>query len=311
MQPTILAIDQGTTNTKAILIDQNGSLVSIGACPLDISHPKPGWVEQSAEDIWVSVIKAVEQCLQSAPRHKILAVGISNQRESTVMWDRNSGEALAPVITWQCRRTSEQTQALIASGHEDQVLAKTGLPIDPLFPASKIHWLQQTTSNPNVCTGTVDSWLIWKLTGGSAFITDLSNASRTQLLNLQTGEWDSDLCSLYQVNPDTLPTPADSKHHFGNTKNVPGLDDGIPITSAIGDSHAALFGHAAYTPGEAKATFGTGSSVMMVSSEYTLPDQGMTTTIAWAIDRQNHLCAGRQYPRQRLHFPMGGRHTWP
>ena len=285
---TILAIDQGTTNTKAILLDHNGKIVAQGSAALAISHPQPGWVEQSAQDIWQSVLQAVQQCLQGAAEQTVLAIGISNQRESVIVWNGDTGEALAPAVTWQCRRTTLATEALKSSGYEDEVLSKTGLPLDPLFPASKIHWLLDRTAALAVkrCVGTVDSWLIWKLTNGKRYATDRSNASRTQLLDIRTGQWDEGLCKLFGVDEQLLAEVTDSQHRFGVTQKVPGVADGIPIASAIGDSHAALFGHAAFLPGEAKATFGTGSSVMMVASDFTVPTNGMTSTIAWSIDGQ-------------------------
>lgn len=280
----ILAIDQGTTNSKAVLLDHKGRIISQGSAPLDIAYPQPGWVEQSAEDIWLSVVEAIHLCIEQSPSANILALGISNQRESVAIWDSNTGKPLGPVITWQCRRTTPSTEKLKADGHEAKVLAKTGLPLDPLFPASKIHWLQSLASGTNTCVGTIDSWLIWNLTGGRCYATDRSNASRTQLMNVVTGQWDDDLCSLFGVDANTLATINDSKHLFGHTLNIPGVADGIPIASAIGDSHAALFGHAAFAPGEAKATFGTGSSVMMLTRDFNIPTDGMTTTVAWSID---------------------------
>ena len=285
-QDTILAIDQGTTNSKAVLLDRLGGIVSQGSAALDIAYPQPGWVEQSADDIWSSVIKAIERCLEQAPAHRILAIGISNQRESVVAWDANSGKPIAPAITWQCRRTSADTEKIKLAGHEPEVLAKTGLPLDPLFPASKLNWLMHKSAAPGTRFGTVDSWLIWKLTGGKRFATDRSNASRTQLLNVQTGAWDEDLCTLFNVDANRLPEVTDSKHPFGHTHRVLGLPDGIPIASAIGDSHAALFGHGAFQTGQAKTTFGTGASVMMVADTFMVPDNGMTSTIAWSIDDQ-------------------------
>lgn len=280
----ILSIDQGTTNSKAILLDQRGRIVSLGSAPLAISHPQSGWVEQSADDIWASVVNAIRECIDKAPTINIVAIGISNQRESVVLWDAKTGTPLGPAITWQCRRTTAQTEKLIADGNQQQVLAKTGLPLDPLFPATKIRWLLDNHSAPDCRVGTVDSWLIWNLTGGQTFATDRSNASRTQLLNVRTGQWDKELGALFGVDTDALAAVTNSKHLFGNTSNVAGLADGIPICSAIGDSHAALFGHAAFKPGDAKATFGTGSSVMMVVPEFDIPSNGMTTTIGWSID---------------------------
>jgi len=290
---TILCIDQGTTNSKAVLLNQQGQIVSQGSAPLAIAHPKPGWVEQSADDIWSSVVKAIGECVAKSPDSNILSIGISNQRESVVQWDANNGNAIGPAITWQCRRTTETTEKLKSDGHEAMVVAKTGLPLDPLFPASKIRWLLDLAGTKKRCIGTVDSWLIWKLTAGAQYATDRSNASRTQLLNVETGEWDQDLCALFGVDSDALATVTDSKHLFGYTKSVPELPDGISIASAIGDSHAALFGHAAFQPGEAKATFGTGSSVMMNVPEFIIPKDGMTTTIAWSIDgRITHALEG-------------------
>ncbi|MFK7992925.1 MAG: FGGY family carbohydrate kinase [Granulosicoccus sp.] len=280
----ILSIDQGTTNSKAILIGSDGQIIAQGSSPLNISYPKPGWVEQSAEEIWSSVIEAVRKCLEQSPGTKVVGIGLSNQRESVVAWDTQSGQSLAPAITWQCRRTASATECLKSEGHEPTVLALTGLPLDPLFPASKIRWLMDNTQGTNRCIGTVDSWLIWKLTGGQHYATDRSNASRTQLLNVQSGQWDESLCTLFGVDIKLLPEVRNSQHTFGHTRDVPGLGDGIPVASAIGDSHAALFGHAAFHPGEAKVTFGTGSSVMMVTSAFQMPADGMTCTIAWSVD---------------------------
>ena len=242
-------------------------------------------MEQDAEDIWNSVVKAVAACLDAAEGTEILGLGISNQRETVLTWDRATGSATGPAITWQCRRTTETTEALKRSGVEDRVLSLTGLPLDPLFPASKIRWLlDRTESQANLCAGTVDSWLIYKLTGGQEHATDRSNASRTQLLNLHSGAWDEELCRLFEVPPGILPKVADSQGIFGHTRGVPGLPDGLPIASAIGDSHAALFGHAAFAPGDAKITFGTGSSVMVNMPAFVAPEGGLTTTVAWSRD---------------------------
>lgn len=283
---TILCIDQGTTNSKAVLLNKQGRIVAQASAPLSITHPQPGWVEQTADAIWSSVVEAIGNCIKQAPDKNILAIGISNQRESVVQWDATTGQSIGPVITWQCRRTTQGTEKLKADGHEADVIAKTGLPLDPLFPATKMRWLLDLEGSQKRCIGTVDSWLIWKLTGGKTYATDRSNASRTQLLNIESGEWDEDLCMLFGVDPTVLPRVTDSKRLFGHTQAIPGLVDGIPIASAIGDSHAALFGHAAFGPGEAKATFGTGSSVMMIVPEFNIPKDGMTTTIAWSIDGQ-------------------------
>ncbi|MFK7859354.1 MAG: FGGY family carbohydrate kinase [Granulosicoccus sp.] len=280
----ILSIDQGTTNSKAILLDKDGRILAQGSSSLSIGYPQPGWVEQSAEEIWSSVVEAVRLCLEQSPTTRIIAIGLSNQRESVLAWDSISGQSLAPVITWQCRRTAAESERLKSEGNEATVLALTGLPLDPLFPASKIRWLMDNTQGAHRCIGTVDSWLIWKLTGGQRFATDRSNASRTQLLNVQSGQWDESLCELFGVDISLLAEVTNSSHMFGQTSGVPGLTDGIPVTSAIGDSHAALFGHAAFQPGDAKVTFGTGSSVMMIAGAFKVPGDGMTSTIAWSIN---------------------------
>jgi len=283
MADTILAIDQGTTNTKAVLINVEGRIVGKGSAPVEIEFPGPGWVQQDAENIWQSVVSAIAGCVASAPTSEILGLGISNQRETVVAWDRRSGAPVGPAISWQCRRTSDVTEDLKKTGCEPDVIAKTGLPLDPLFPASKIRWLQENAADDiDLCVGTIDSWLVYKLTGGSRHATDRSNASRTQLFNLITGTWDSDLCRLFGVNPDALPDIEDSQAAFGSVSGIPDLPDGLPIASAIGDSHAALFGHAAFSPGDAKITFGTGSSVMVTAAEFSEPTNGMTTTVAWS-----------------------------
>lgn len=285
MTSAILAIDQGTTNTKAILVDSQGHILAKGSAALGIAYPQEGWVEQDAEDIWNSVVMAIGACLEAAAPVEILGLGISNQRETVLAWNRATGTPLGPAITWQCRRTTETTEALKRSGVESRVLASTGLPLDPLFPASKIRWLlDRASGDSDLCVGTVDSWLIYKLTGGRRHATDRSNASRTQLLNLHKGAWDEELCDLFGVPPSVLPEVEDSQQVFGETQGVPGLPDGLPIASAIGDSHAALFGHAAFAPGDAKVTFGTGSSVMVNVPDFVAPEGGLTTTVAWSRD---------------------------
>ena len=285
---TVLAIDEGTTNSKAVLVGEDGAILSTGSSPVGIRHPNPGWVEQDAEHIWSSTAAAITSCLDNGPQTEIAAIGISNQRESILAWDRMSGDPLGPVITWQCRRTAAACEALRAAGHEDSVIARTGLPLDPLFPATKIGWLLenhcQDKAPENICVGTVDAWLIWKLTGGTTHATDAANAARTQLFNIETGEWDSELGSLFGVDRAMLPQVCDSAHIFGLTRSVAGLPDGIPVASAIGDSHAALFAHGAFSAGDGKVTFGTGSSVMNTVAAFTIPPKGITTTIAWRLD---------------------------
>ncbi len=285
----VLAIDEGTTNSKAVFVSQTGEIISSASSPVPIQHPQSGWVQQDASAIWSATTSAIKACLDKAPDAKITALGISNQRESVLIWDRTTGAPLGPVITWQCRRTAAACEALKAAGHEPGVMARTGLPLDPLFPPTKIAWLlsHHGAGVADICIGTVDSWLIWKLSGGQVHATDRSNAARTQLFNLEEGRWDDDLCALFGVNPRFLPEVRDSAHIFGETRDVASLPDGIPIAAAIGDSHGALFGHGAFEPGDGKITFGTGSSVMTTLTDFVPPPEGLTTTIAWSLNGQS------------------------
>jgi glycerol kinase len=283
----LLAVDQGTTNSKAVLVAETGAILATGAAPVDIRHPQPGWVEQDAERIYASVVAAIAACLAGAGDVEIAAVGISNQRESILAWDRRTGAPLGPVVTWQCRRTTAACEALKAMGHEPAVIARTGLPLDPMFPATKAKWLLDHHGGgirtEDLCLGTVDAWLIWKLSGGAVHATDASNAARTQLYDIAGGRWDEGLCDLFGVPVAVLPQVHDSAHVFAHTRGVPGLPDGVPVAAAIGDSHAALFGHGATRTGDGKVTFGTGSSVMTTIPAFIVPPKGLTTTIAWSI----------------------------
>lgn len=282
----ILAIDEGTTNSKAILVSREGEIIASGSAPVPIEHPQSGWVQQDADKIWKATQDAISACLENAPDTEIVALGISNQRESILIWDRQTGRPLGPVVTWQCRRTASACNALRDAGHEAGIIARTGLPLDPLFPPTKAAWLLENHGSgvADICIGTVDSWLIWKLSDGAMHATDRSNAARTQLFNLAEGRWDEELCAIFGIAPTMLPEVHDSSGIFAKTANVSAIPDGIPIASAIGDSHAALFGHGAFNHGDGKITFGTGSSVMTTIPEFIAPPPGITTTIAWSID---------------------------
>lgn len=291
----ILAIDEGTTNSKALLVSETGDIIASGSAPVPTEYPKSGWVQQDAAEIWAATQAAIKACIAQSPDVEITAIGISNQRESILIWDRKSGAPLGPVITWQCRRTADACAALRAAGHEPTVTSLTGLPLDPLFPATKAAWLLEHHGQnaDDICIGTVDSWLIWQLSGGAVHATDRSNAARTQLFNLAKGAWDETLCTLFGIDPAMLPEVHDSSHIFATTKDArvlsggSTLPDGIPIAAAIGDSHAALFGHGAFGQGDGKITFGTGSSVMTTIPEFITPPKGITTTIAWSINGQS------------------------
>jgi glycerol kinase len=284
MITAILAIDQGTTNSKAVLVSSEGEIVARGSSPVGISHPQPGWVEQDPERVWQSVLEAIGICLAAAPTVSIVGIGISNQRESVTVWDGETGEPLGPLVSWQCRRSAPVCAELKAAGHFASVEALTGLPIDPMFPGPKMKWLlDRAPAGRPLRLGTVDSWLIHRLTGGKVHACDASNAARSQLLDLNRKVWSDELCDLFGVPKAHLPEVCDSASRFGETLGVPGLADGIPIAAAIGDSHAALFGHGAFAPGDGKVTFGTGSSIMTTLPHFIAPQNGITTTIAWSL----------------------------
>ena len=284
----ILAIDQGTTNTKALLMSHAGEVVARAARPLSIQFPQPGWVEQDARELRDSVLAAIDDCVAQTPGAEIAAIGITNQRESVVAWDRRTGEPAGPCITWQCRRTAPFCAALRDRGLDALIRERTGLSIDPLFSASKARWLlslarESGGADPGeLCIGTVDSWLLWHLTGGAVHATDPSNASRTQLLDLAQAEWDSELLELFEIPAACLPRIQPSSGVFGTTIASGKLPAGVPVAGMIGDSHAALFGHAAFEPGMVKATYGTGSSLMTLTASPVHSRHGLSTTIAWA-----------------------------
>lgn len=284
MTRAILAIDQGTTNSKAVLVSDSGDILSRGSAPVGIDHPQPGWVEQDPLRIWASVQEAIAACLAGA-QVEILGIAISNQRESVTVWDADTGVPLGPVVSWQCRRTAPVCAALTAAGHAPRVQDLTGLPIDPMFPGPKMKWLLDLVpAGHKVRLGTIDAWVIHCLTGGVVHACDASNAARSQLYDLNRQVWSDELCALFGVDKACLPEVKDSASLFGVTRGVAGLPDGLPIAAAIGDSHAALFGHGAFNPGDGKVTFGTGSSIMTTLPQFIAPQQGITTTIAWSLN---------------------------
>ncbi len=284
MQSAILAIDQGTTNSKAVLVSTDGTVLARGSAAVGIEHPRPGWVEQDPMRIWASVCEAIAACLAAGPAVSVIGVALSNQRESVTVWDAATGEPLGPLVSWQCRRSAPDCARLVAEGHAPRVQELTGLPIDPMFPGPKMRWLlDRVPDRAAARLGTVDAWLIHRLTGGAVHACDASNAARSQLYDLGRREWSEELCALFGVPRSCLPEVRDSSATFGLTRGVPGLADGIPVAAAIGDSHAALFGHGAFAPGDGKVTFGTGSSIMTTLPGFIAPKHGITTTIAWSI----------------------------
>jgi glycerol kinase len=287
----VLAIDQGTSNTKVLLLDELGRVVSRAIRPVEIGFPRPGWVEQDAVALWQTVVDAIDDCLDRVPGTSVDAVGVSNQRESVLVWERATGRPLGPVIVWQCRRTTPFCEALRDRGARAFLESRTGLTIDPLFSASKIRWLldslpdgHRRASDGELCAGTIDSWLVWNLTGGAVHACDATNASRTQLFGLQARAWDAEALALFGIPGAILPDVRPSSGVLGVTVPRGRLAGGVPIAGAIGDSHAALFGHAAFRPGSVKATYGTGSSLMTPVAAPIPSRHGLSTTVAWALE---------------------------
>ncbi len=291
----ILAIDQGTSNTKAIVIDREAKIVARASVPMEIAFPQPGWVEQDPLAIWKAVETVIEDCGSQISPTKLAAIGISNQRETILTWDRLSGRPLGPAVIWQCRRTADFCQHLREQGLETFLRERTGLTIDPLFSASKARWLLKQAkreSADNICLGTVDSWLLWNLTAGKIHATDFSNAARTQLFNLRTAAWDDELLKLFEVPASALPQILPSSGPFGETAASGSLSAGIPIASMIGDSHAALFGQRGFLPGSIKATYGTGSSLMTPIQELRISNRGLSSTVAWGLKNITYALEG-------------------
>jgi glycerol kinase len=286
----ILAIDQGTTNTKAVLVDTAGRPAYKAAAPVRVSNPKSDWVEQDAREVWDSVRRVAEECLAHCTPSRPVGIGISNQRETVVAWERATGNPVAPAIVWQCRRSAAFCAKLAKDGWGELLRERTGLGIDPLFSGSKIAWLLENISGlraraeaGEICFGTMDSWLIWNLTAGARYVCDFSNASRTQLLNISTGTWDAELLSLFGVPLAALPQLVPSSGLIGETVAIGAIPAGIPIASALGDSHAALAGHASFEPGTVKSTYGTGSSLMTLVGAAKHRAADLATTIAWRV----------------------------
>ncbi len=287
----VLAIDQGTTNTKALVVDAAGQILARASHPLVTAYPQPGWAEQSAEEIWASVQAVIAEVV--AQVGQVDALAIANQRETLVIWDADSHAPICPAILWQCRRTAPDCADLIAAGHDSTVIAATGLGINALFPATKLAWVLRHVPQAaelqragRLRAGTVDSWLLWNLTGGDSFATDHSNASRTQLFDTQTLQFSPDLAAIFGLDQTVLARPMPSDSLFGRSAaGATALPAGIPIRAILGDSHAALYGHGIRHPGTVKATFGTGSSLMVLTPGRVTSGQGLSGTVAWTDTR--------------------------
>lgn len=284
----LLSLDQGTTSSRAIVYDAQCRPVASAQKEFAQSFPKPGWVEHDASEIWQSVLETARTAVEKSGSPDIAAIGITNQRETIVVWDRKTGEPVAPALVWQDRRTSEYLSALREAGKEPLIQQKAGLLLDPYFSASKLHWLLREIPNARaraeageLAAGTIDSWLIFKLTGGKEHVTDISNASRTMLMNIHSSEWDSELLALFDIPRAILPRIVPSSGHFGDT----GLFGGtIPICGAAGDQQSALFGQLCTTPGLVKCTYGTGCFMLVFTGSEPVASQNrLLTTVAWKI----------------------------
>ena len=293
----ILAIDQGTSATKAILFNQKGLIVHRCNRVHQQYYPNPGWVEHDPEEIYENTLKAIHDLLYGSkiPGQQIMALAITNQRETALVWDKQTGKPVYNAIVWQCNRGSSLCNRLSEQGYEKIVKEKTGLVLSPYFSAAKIKWIldnvegsRQKAKEGKLLFGTIDSWLVWKLTQGKKHVTDYSNASRTQLFNIKNLKWDEELLQIFTIPKTMTPKVKYSDEIFGYTTINGILEKEIPIAGIMGDSHAALFGQNCFEKGMAKATYGTGSSVMMNIGKNILQSKsGLVTSIAWGMD--NHI----------------------
>ncbi|MFF4060802.1 FGGY family carbohydrate kinase [Streptomyces sp. NPDC001668] len=289
MKPHVLAIDQGTSSTKVLLLDAAGEVVARASASLSQSHPGPGLVEQDALALLGSVRTAVADCMKAADPRSVAGVALSTQRESVVLWDAVTGRPVAPLVSWQDQRGSERADRLARAGMGEAVRRRTGLPLDPMFSALKMAALldqhdpsRALSGAGRLRLGTVDAYLLHALTG--ELVTEVGNASRTQLVNLTTSEWDDELLGLFDVPRPALSRIVASNGPFGGLRGLAPLLDGTPVLAVMGDSHAALFAHAGWRPGIVKVTYGTGSSVMTITDS-TEPVEQVCSTIAWSTGR--------------------------
>ncbi|MCI2976280.1 MAG: glycerol kinase GlpK [Ferrimicrobium sp.] len=295
MTKYILALDQGTTSSRAILFDEAGLPVAVGQQEFRQIYPQPGWVEHDPEEIWQSQWQAIQNCVKRAgiDVRDIAGVGITNQRETTVVWNRHTGQAVYNAIVWQCRRTAGMCDRLREAGHTDRVRSKTGLVIDAYFSGTKVAWIldnvpgaREQAERGELVFGTIDSWLISKLTHNKLHVTDYSNASRTMIYNIHDLSWDDELLGLLNIPRSMCPTVVDSSGVLGEV-DASWLGRAIPIAGIAGDQQAALFGQGCYTPGSAKNTYGTGSFLLMnTGNEAVASKNGLVTTLAWGINHK-------------------------
>ncbi len=290
----VLAIDQGTTSSRAILFDRQGQIAGIAQREFGQIFPQPGWVEHNPREIMTSVYTTITELLNDAQvdASAISSIGITNQRETAVVWDRATGQPVYNAIVWQSRQTMDICEQLKADGHEDMVRAKTGLLIDAYFSGTKVKWIldhvegaRERAERGELAFGTIDSWLIWNLTGGRVHVTDYSNAARTLMYNIHTLRWDEELLAMLDVPASMLPEVRSSSEVYANTQPQHFLGERVPIAGIAGDQQAALFGQACFEPGMAKNTYGTGCFALMHTGDKAVASKsGLLTTIAWGID---------------------------
>ena len=289
----VMALDAGTTSNRCILFDKSGKIISIAQKEFTQYFPQPGWVEHDADEIWSTQLGVAVEAMSKvgASAEDIAAIGITNQRETAIVWDKKTGEPVCRAIVWQCRRTAAYCDQLKEQGYTDMIREKTGLIIDAYFSGTKIRWIldhvegaREKAEKGELLFGTVETWLIWKLTKGRVHVTDYSNASRTMLFNINTLEWDQEILDLLQIPKAMLPEPMPSSCVYGHTD--PSYFGGpIPIGGAAGDQQSALFGQVCFHPGAAKNTYGTGCFLLMNTGEKPVFSQnGLVTTIAWGLD---------------------------
>ena len=293
MKQYIMSLDQGTTSCRAILFDKSGNTISTAQKEFTQIYPQEGWVEHDPMEIWSTQIGVAQEVLHKVnlTYQNITAIGITNQRETCIVWDAESGEPICNAIVWQCRRTAAYCDALKEQGYQDLFRSKTGLFLDPYFSGTKIKWILENVKGAReradagmLRFGTVDSWLIWKLTGGKTHVTDCTNASRTLLFNIHTGSWDAELCNILTIPQSMLPKVCSSSEIYAYTD--PTLFGGpIPIAGAAGDQHAALFGQNCFAAGDVKNTYGTGCFMLMNTGDKPVDSHnGLITTIAWGLN---------------------------
>ena len=303
MSRYVIALDQGTTSSRAIVFDNSGKIVSVSQHPFSQIFPQPGWVEHNPMTILYTQMESLSEAFRTSglSREDIAAIGITNQRETTIVWEKDTGRPVYDAIVWQCRRTAPICEQLRKDGLEELIREKTGLLIDAYFSGTKIRWIldnvpgvRERAERGELLFGTVDTWLIWNLTGGKVHVTDYSNASRTMLFNIHTLTWDEELCRLLMIPMCMLPRPVSNCEVYGTVSSrLPGLDElsGVPISGAAGDQQAALLGQGCIHPGEAKNTYGTGCFTMMnTGTSAPVSKSGLLSCVAWSIAGKTNYC---------------------